>query len=127
MNADPLTQPFRRNLNVAPLIVPVSMDGTPTAVPAMSGGGVTSFKVVNPNPFWVWYRGWQGTAADMPMVRGLGHYIGPGVHDINRTQMPQWLAAVPDDEPNYPIYDANGGFLHAGKRLRLVFVYGSGS
>ncbi len=124
---DPLTQPFRRNLNVPPVIIPVGL--TPVAVPvqAMTGQGVTSFKMVNPNPFYVWYAGWRGAAGDMPTIKDAGHYIGPGVHDINRTQMPQWIAACADDEPSAPIFDAQGAFLYTGKRLRLVMIYGSGA
>jgi hypothetical protein len=125
--SDPLTQPFRRNLEISPIIIPVGMAGQPMAVPAMPGTGVTSFKMSNPNPFWVWYRGWRGLASDMPTIDGQGHFLAPGATDICRTQMPQWIAAVASDEPGFPITDSNGAWLFAGKRTRIVMVYGSGA
>ena len=122
------TQPFRRNLNFDPVIIPVGLAGQAIAVPPMTNGGVTSFKMYNPCPFWVWYRGWQGVAGDMPVIRDKGHYIPPGGVDICRTQMPQWIAAVADDEPDFPIYAQDGTtFLYASKRCRLVMIYGSGA
>lgn len=124
---DTLIQPFRRNLKVAPVVGPVGIDPVATAVPAMTGGGVTSFVVVNPNPFWMWFAGWTGAANAMPVIRERGHYIAPGEKYIGRTQMPNWVAAVADDEPMFPIYDAQGGWLYAGKRTRFVLIYGSGS
>lgn len=123
-----LSQPFRRNLMIDPIIIPVGLAGTPTAVPAMPNTGVTSFKMCNPNPFWVWYRGWVGKKEDMPEIAGLGHYIAPGAVEVNRTQMPKWIAAVADDEPGFPIYAEDGAtYLFAEKRCRLVMVYGSGA
>lgn len=128
MPSDSLLQPFRRNLEVDPIIVPVGLTPTATAVVAMTGKGVTSFKIANPNPFWVWYRGWVGTAAQMPQIADKGHYIAPGAVDICRTQMPQWIAAVAAGEPGLPVADPNNGtFLYAGAGCRLVMLYGSGA
>jgi len=126
--ADSLLQPFRRNLTIDPVIITVGVNPTAVPVQSLARTGVTSFKMSNPNPFWVWYAGWQGTATDMPAIRGKGHYIAPGATDICRTQMPQWMAAVAEDEPSFPIYDTDGTtFLYANQRLRLVMVYGSGA
>lgn len=125
--SDSLIQPFRRNLSVAPVIIPVSLTGTATAIPAMTGQGVTSFKISNPNPFWCWYRGWSGAVGDMPAIDAMGHFIAPGATDICRTQMPNWIAAIASDEPGFPIYNAQGGWLYQGQRTRLVMVYGSGA
>jgi len=125
---DSLTQPFRRNLNVNPIAIPVGLNPVATAIPSMAGQGVTSFKVVNPNPFWIWLRGWNGTAADMPTIKEFGHYVAPGATDLNRTQMPQWIAAQADDEPGFPIYAADGTtWLYNGKRTRVFLIYGSGA
>jgi hypothetical protein len=126
--SDSLVQPFRRNLDVDPIIIGFGLQPVAVAVQSLAGTGVTSFKMHNPNPFWVWYRGWRGAQGDMPTIIGKGHYIGPGATDICRTQMPQWIAAQPDDEPGFPIYDDDGTtFLYTGKRLRLIMVYGSGA
>lgn len=122
---------FRRNLTLNPYIIPVGPAGTaatPLAIgrDMLAGKGVTSFKISNPNPFWVWYRGWNGTADQMPTIVGMGHYLAPGATDVNRSQVPDFIAAVADDEPMFPIFDANGQWLYAGKRTRLVMIYGSG-
>jgi hypothetical protein len=120
---------FRRNLTLNPFIIEVGLTPKPLQVGRdnLAGAGVTSFKITNPNPFYVWYRGWNGAKEDMPPnIKGMGHYIGPGVTDINRSQVPDWIAAVADDEPGFPIFDANGNFLYEGKRLRLVMIYGAG-
>lgn len=122
--ADTQLHAFRRNLSVAPVLIEVGVSA-PVAVPvpAMTGKGVTTFKMYNPTPYWVWYAGWNGSASDMPLVKGSGHYIAPGMVEINRTQMPQWIAAVADDEPLAPLVASEA----AGKRLRLVMIYGSGT
>lgn len=125
--ADTLIQPFRRNLTIAPIIIPAGDTPIATAVPLSNSTGVTSFIMHNPNQFWCWYAGWRGAAGEMPAIRGAGHYIAPGASYVGRTQMPQWIAAQADDEVAFPIYDAQGAFLYAGKRNRLVILYGSGS
>ncbi len=124
---DSLIQPFRRNLNVPPVIIPVGVNPTPVVVPAMTAEGITSFIMNNCTPCWVWYAGWKGNAGDMPNIKENGHYIAPGATYVGRTQMPQWIAAVVDDEPAFPAFDSNGGYLHAGKRMRMVMIYGSGN
>lgn len=127
MPTDIALQPFRRNLEVAPVIIPVGATAQPTAVPAMIGKGVTTFLMHNPNPFWVWYAGWRGGASDMPVIKESGHYIGPGHSYIGRTQMPQWIAGIADGEPNYPIVDGQNNWLFTGQRTRMVMIYGSGA
>lgn len=124
---DTLIQPFRRNLKVPPIIGPVGLTAVATAIPPMTQGGVTSFIVTNPNPFWMWFAGWKGAAGDMPVIKEKGHYIAPGEKYLGRTQMPDWVAAVADDEPGFPILDAQGGWLFASKRTRFVMIYGSGN
>lgn len=126
--ADTLLLPFRRNLEVAPVLIPVSLAPQATTIQSMASKGVTAFLMHNPNPFWVWYAGWRGAAGDMPAdLRGNGHYIGPGQAYVGRTQMPQFIAAQADSEPNFPVTDANGAWLFAGQRTRLVMIYGSGA
>jgi len=127
MPIDTALQPFRRNLDVLPVIIPVGATAQPISVPPMTGKGVTTFLMHNPNPFWVWYAGWRGLATDMPDIKERGHYIGPGHSYIGRTQMPQWIAGVADVEPNYPILDSGGQWLFAGQRTRMVMIYGSGA
>lgn len=124
---DSLIQPFRRNLDFHPVIIPVGLEAVAVAVPPMIGGGVTSFKMANPNPFWVHYRGWKGRKADMPGILDHGHVIAPGAVDICRTQMPDWIAAVASDEPGYPVKGADGQFLYVGQPCRLIMIYGSGT
>lgn len=121
MPNDTMLQPFRRNLSVDPVLIPVGVS-TPvaTVVPPMNGKGVTTFKMYNPTPYWVWYAGWTGQVGDMPTIKEKGHYIAPGMVEVNRTQMPQWIAAIADDEPSAPL-----GTVTA--RLRLVMIYGSGA
>ena len=119
---------FRRNLEINPFIWSVGITPVPKPIgrDLLQGKGVTSFKICNPNPFWVWYRGWNGSAGDMPAIKEMGHYLAPGATDINRSQVPDWIAAVADDEPGFPIYDANGAWLYQGQRTRMVMIYGSG-
>jgi len=121
--------PFRRNLTVAPVIIPVGLSPVATSVATMTGKGVTTFLMKNPNPFYVWYAGWaSGGAEGMPAdLRGNGHYIAPGETYIGRTQMPTFIAAQADSEPNFPITDSNGAWLFQGQRTRLVMIYGSGA
>jgi len=125
--ADSLIQPFRRNLNVRPVIGMVGLTPQPVAVPAMTGQGVTSFIVRNPNPFHIWFAGWRGNPGDMPDIKENGHYLHPGEAYLGRTQMPQWVAAAADDEPGFPIYAADGKWLYEGKRTRFILIYGSGA
>lgn len=125
--ADSLIQPFRRNLSVAPVIGPVGLKAVATAVPPMPNQGVTSFIISNPNPFHIWFAGWRGSATDIPNIKENGHYLHPGEKYLGRTQMPQWVAAVADDEPGFPIYNADGSWAYAGKRTRFVLIYGSGA
>lgn len=125
--ADSLIQPFRRNLNIRPIIGLVGLTPQPVAVPAMTGQGVTSFIVRNPNPFHIWFAGWRGAEDAMPDIKENGHYLHPGEAYLGRTQMPQWVAAVADDEPGFPIYTATGGWAYEGKRTRFILIYGSGS
>lgn len=118
--------PFRRNLNVLPVIIPVGMSPVATPVPPMNGQGVTTFLIKNPNPFYVWYAGWA--TGNMPTdLRGNGHYIAPGETYIGRTQMPAFIAAQADSEINFPITDAQGNWLYEGQRTRLIMIYGSGA
>lgn len=125
---DTSLQPFRRELSTKPVIIPVGVSPQATVVPAMTGKGVTTFLMRNPNPFYVWYAGWTGAAADMQAdLRENAHYIGPGESYIGRTQMPTWIAAQADAEPGFPIVDAQGNWLFAGQRTRLVMIYGSGA
>lgn len=122
-----LIQPFRRNLNIPPVIFNAGLTATPKAIPPMTGGGVTSFIIQNCTPFYFWFAGWRGAEADMPNIKENGHYIAPGEKYLGRTQMPQWVAAVLDDEPLFPLYNPQGGFNGAGMRLRGVLTYGSGA
>lgn len=119
---------FRRNLEIAPFVWAVGLTPIPKAIgrALLAEKGVTSFKITNPNPFYVWYRGWNGTIEDMPPIKEAGHYIGPGVTDINRSQVPDWIAAVADSEPKFPILNEQGGWLYEGQRTRMVMIYGSG-
>lgn len=119
---------FRRNLTIDPFTLPVGLTAQPVAIGKsfLETKGVTSFKMYNPNPFWVWYRGWNGNQTPTPTVREMGHYIGPGMVDINRSQVPDWIAAVADSEPNFPVTDAQGNWLFTGQRTRLIMIYGSG-
>lgn len=121
-------QAFRRNLTIDPIIIPLGVTPTPVHVgrTLLDTKGVTTFKMANPNPFWVWYRGWNGLESAMPTIEGMGHFLAPGATDINSSQIPDWIAAVPSDEPGFPVYDGNGGYLYAGKRTRLVMIYGGG-
>lgn len=124
---DSLIQPFRRNLNVRPVIGPAGLEAVPTAIPPMTGQGITSFIVQNPNPFHIWFAGWKGSSADMPNIKENGHYLHPGEKYLGRTQMPQWVAAIADDEPGFPIFKPDGTWLYAGKRTRFILIYGSGN
>jgi hypothetical protein len=127
---DPSTiQPWKRALNVPPVIIGFSLQPLAVAVDEalLQANGVTTFKISNPNPFAVWYRGWTGTAAAMPAIKGAGHYLLPGQCDINRSQYPDWIAAEPDDEVSFPILDGSGNYLYTGKRTRLIMIYGSGA
>lgn len=127
MPIDSLIQPFRRNLTVPVIIGPVGLTAQPVSVQDMTSKGVTSFVISNPNPFYMWFAGWRGAVSDMPAIKENGHYLHPGEKYLRRTQMPQWVAAVADDEPGASIFDAQGNWAFQGKRTRFVLVYGSGA
>lgn len=121
--------PFKRNLNIDPMVIPAG--GSPVATgtigsQALKDAGVTTFKVSNPNPFWVWYRGWTGAKNAMPTIAGFGHHLAPGAIDINTSQTPDWIAAVAVDELGAPLLDANGQPLYDMTKARLVMMFGSG-
>lgn len=120
------TFPFRRETRLDPFIIPCVLTPAPLAIPKaqLTDYGVSSFKMANPNPFWVWYRGWNGAAGDMPTIAGKGHYIAPGAVDVNTSQIPDWIAAVAAEEPGFPLTDAQGGFLYP--EAHLVMLYGGG-
>lgn len=113
--------PFRRALMVDPISIPVSASPQAVAInqTAIREQGVTSFKIYNPTNVWVWYRGWNGAAGDMPTILEKGHYLGPGMVDLNSSQIPQWIAAQAQAEPGYPLPGSFAGH-------RLVMIYGSG-
>jgi len=120
--------PFRRALAINPVIIPVVHLTAGSAVQidqnAIKSAGVTSFKLYNPSPYWVWYRGWTGLQSDMPAIKELGHCIPPGAVDINTSQIPQWIAAVAQAEPGFPAAADGAGLLTTPGRL--VMIYGSG-
>lgn len=124
---DTLVLPFRRNLDVLPVIIPVGLSPQQITVPPMTGKGVTTFLMHNPNPFWVWFAGGKNNQQMPADLREKAHYIGPGQSYIGRTQMPDWIAAQADSEPNFPITDGQGAWLFSGQRTRLVMIYGSGN
>jgi len=114
---------FRRALTIDPYILPVNSATVPVAVQIDQAGiraaGVTSFKIMNPTNVWVWYRGWNGSASDMPAIKEKGHYLPPGGIDVNTSQIPQWIAAHAQAEPGFPLPSDFTGY-------RLIMVYGSG-
>lgn len=114
------TFPFRRETRLDPFIIPALQAPTPLAIPKakLTEYGVSSFKMANPNPFWVWYRGWNGTVEDMPTIAGKGHYIAPGAVDVNTSQIPDWIAAIAAEEPGFPLTGVQG--------THLVMLYGGG-
>jgi len=121
--------PFRRALVINPIIIPVTSltAGSAVAVDAaaIKAAGVTSFKMCNPSPYWVWYRGWNGAIGSMPTIKEMGHYIAPGATDINTSQIPDWIAAVAAVEPGVPAAADGSNVLTVPGRL--VMIYGSGS
>jgi len=124
-----VAKPFRRALPVDPVIIPVAVNAVATRIDSsqFDAIGVTSFEMHNPNPYGVWYRGWQGTAAQMPVVLDKGHYIGPGETHVKQTQRPDWIAAVPANDFAVPYYAADGTTpLYPNTSPRLVMIYGSG-
>lgn len=124
------TFPFKRNLTIDPF--KLIMDGSGTPVPVKIGGamlmgrGVTSYKMQNDNQFWCWYRGWNGAKEDIPTILEKGHYIAPGATDLNTSQTPDWIAAIPVARPGWPLYDANGKWLWGDWESRLIYTLGSG-
>ena len=122
--------PFKRNLTVNPLIIPVGLAPVATQTAGSQGlmtAAVTTFKVSNPCPFWVWYRGWNGAKSDMPAIVNMGHHLAPGAIDINTSQTPDWIAAVACDELGAPLYAADGTTpLYDMTKARLIMVFGSG-
>lgn len=119
---NPRNFPFRRALAIDPIIIPVGSSPLAVAInqDAIKAQGVTSFKMFNPTDVWVWYRGWNGTQAPIPPVKEMGHYIAPGMVDLNTSQIPQWIAAEPQAEPGRPLPSSFTGY-------RLIMLYGSGA
>lgn len=120
---------FRRALTVDPIILRINSATTPLTTPidkpALQSAGVTSFKMHNPCPFWVWYRGWfksaNGSNPGPPPIIEKGHYLPPGAVDLNTSQIPDFIAAMPQAEPGFPL---PADLATAG--YRLVMIYGSG-
>jgi hypothetical protein len=121
--------PFRRALTVDPYILPINSASSAVAVPIdkakLQAAGVLSFKMYNPCPFWVWYRGWNkaadGSNPGTPLIIEKGHYLPPGAVDLNTSQVPDFIAALPQAEPGVPLPSdlATAGY-------RLVMIYGAG-
>lgn len=123
--------PFKRNLGIAPISIPAGLTPVATATigsQSLMDAKITTFKVSNPNPFWVFYRGWNGAANAMPTIVGLGHHLAPGAIDINTSQTPDFIAAVAVDELGAPLYAADGAtLLYDMSKARLVMMFGSGA
>lgn len=121
------TFPWRRVLTIDPIIVPATP--TPTAVAvdsnALKLSGVRSFKLQNPNPFWIWFRGWSGLIADMPTITGKGHLMAPGSTEVMTSQYPQWVAAQAVAMPGFPVLDGGGAVLYPS--AFCVLTYGGGA
>jgi hypothetical protein len=121
---------FRRALAVDPYLIQITPPGASLVVTTidtnqLKTNGVTTFKITNEMPYFVWYRGWS--SGSTPAIFEKGHYLAPGATDICTTQAPVAMAAVPADTVSFPIYDGGGNFLYAGKQNRLVMLYGSGN
>lgn len=127
MTTDSLIQPFRRNTTIAPFIIPLGVNPTNVQIPSLANTGITSFLIHNCAPFYIWFAGWRGQASERPAIKENGHYIAPGEKYLGRTQMPQWVAAIADEEPGFPLYNEDGSFRYAGMRCRAILTYGSGS
>src|ERR1044072_9168499 len=119
---------FRRNTSFAPFIIPVGVDATPLQIGSdmLRSKGITTFKITNACPFYIWYRGWNGLQSAMPTIKGKGHYLAPGATDVNSSQIPDWIAAVADEERGFPLFDESAQFIYEGQQLRAVMLYGSG-
>lgn len=120
---------FRRSLAISPIIIPVLhlSTGSPVAIDKakLQAEGVTCFKMVNPSPYWVWYRGWTGLQGQMPAIKEMGHYLAPGATDINTSQLPDWIAAVAQAELGVPAPASAQGVLTDASRI--IMIYGSGN
>lgn len=121
--------PFRRNLNVPPVLIDVGLTPKPVFIggSGLRNQGITSFKITNPYRPACFYRGWTGSEADMPTIAEAGHYLMGGVTDINSSQIPDWIAAVFYDEPDAPLYLPDGTYRYLNKRTQLKMIYGSGA
>lgn len=88
------TIPYRRLTD--PLILPVAVTSTRTAVPAsFIPQEATSFRVTNPNAFWVRLRGATGPAAATLSIGATeGWLFPPGFSGIFTTQFPEAMATI---------------------------------
>jgi hypothetical protein len=125
-----VVRPFKRTLIIDPYILP--MDGSTTPIPvqigktALAAANVTSFKMQNPNPFWVWFRGWTGSQSPMATPYRKGHFIAPGATEIYTSQLPDWIACIPEARPGFETH-IDGVWRYSNWDTYLVLTYGSGS
>jgi hypothetical protein len=121
---------WKRNLNINPFFLPVPILGAAKPVKignaTLRAAGVTSYVMQNPNPVWVWYRGWNGSGEAIPEVYGKGHLIAPGGEHLRASQTPDWIVAVPWERAGWPLLASDGKPLYAEDELSLVYTLGSG-
>lgn len=122
------TIPYRRLTD--PLILPVAATSTRTAVPAsFIPSEATSFRVTNPNAFWVRLKGATGAAASSLTIGATeGWLFPPGFSGTFTTQFPEAMAtiAVGSGAGNGTLeisYGVGGG----GESAFLLSSSGSGS
>lgn len=128
--ADPnRVRAWKRNLSIDPYVLPVRIVGAPKPVQIgrqmLSDAGITTYTMQNPNLFWVWYRGWFGTEANMVTPFMKGHLIAPGGEHLRQSQAPDWIVAIPWSRPGWPTV-RDGTPVQTDAESMLIYTLGSG-
>lgn len=88
------TIPYRRLTD--PLMLAVATTSQRTQVPpGFIPAEATSFRITNPNPFWVRLKGFTGPAASSGTISATeGWLFQPGFSGVFTTQFPEYMATI---------------------------------
>lgn len=100
-----LPMPFR-NMIRDPFIPEIGLTAKTTAYPqafldAMVAKQCSSFRIINPNPFPIRFRG--ASALDDLIQPNQGRLLGPWQTEVFSTQNPKFLSVVPAPLPGYTL------------------------
>lgn len=94
--------PFLCMVGVEPVLTAIDRDG-------LIAKRVTSFHVVNPNPFYCRLRGSSGEGDEI--AEGEGWLWPPGFVGVYSTQYPAFVSCIAVERPGFPLRDDDGNLM----------------